>query len=404
MKAYLLNVGAEVLSGKVINANASFLASELESLGIEVIKTLVVGDDDQQIGACVDEFINSDCSLLITTGGLGPTHDDITKEAICNKLGLKLVYNEVASLDMLNYFKQVKNDCNVKQAYYPQGSLIISNEIGSADGVIIPFGEKTIIMLVGPHLEMQHLFNKGVRTYLAPFAEKKLLKDYTVCGESESYFENILAPLITKYPQVVIAPYASLGSIRYRIIAPPEQESLFTKVNEEFSLIMGDYIISQNNQTIETVLVELLRKKKLTLSCAESITGGLLAKKITAVPHASEVFSRSFVTYDLEAKSEVLGLPLEFFNTHDQVSEATVRAMLKGLRKITNSSLLMVISGYAGPGGKEVGLVWAALAYQNKEVIKKWFFQGNREMIRTKAANNLLYQAYLLIKEDYKNE
>ena len=289
MKAYILNIGDEVLSGKVINTNASYLASELEVLGIKVSKTIVVGDEANDISTALLEFINSDANLLISTGGLGPTHDDLTKEVICRVLGLELVYNTVASQDMFNYFQQVKNDCNLKQAYYPQDSIIISNEIGSADGVIIPYNDKIIILLVGPFLEMKHLYTKSVINYLSPYIEKKLFKDYMVMGESESFFENLLDNLI-KNPFVKIAPYASLGLIRYRIIS--SNEKIFKQVNQEFCSIMKDYIISDQGELIEEVLVKLLIEKKEKISCAESMTGGLIAKKITSVPRASKVFSR----------------------------------------------------------------------------------------------------------------
>lgn len=399
MKAYLLSVGDEVLSGKVINTNASYLASELEKLGISTSKGIVVGDDVATIQSVVCEFLASDATLLISTGGLGPTHDDCTKEAICEALGLKLVFNERASQDLFHYFGTVKEDCNAKQAYFPANSHIISNPIGSADGVIIEHCDKTVILLVGPSLEMQTLFQRDVIPYLQGKSTPPLLQDYWVMGESESYFENILVPLLKDFPEVQCNPYAGLGVIRYRLMAEPIHEASYLEAKNLFEVKLAPYIISQNQETIEELIVKLLDERHETVSCAESMTGGLIAQKLTSVPGASRVLHESYVVYSNDAKTKILGVSPQTLETYTAVSCEVAQEMVKGLYQVTKTPLTLAITGWAGPDGPAVGTGWIAIRYHEQMVLEAFHVHGNREMIRTKACNRLLYYAYVMMRK-----
>lgn len=394
MEALICAVGNEVLTGKTINTNAAYLASELEKLGINVRKVITVGDNRDDIKTVVKDFIASSSKLLITTGGLGPTHDDFTKEAICEALNLKLVYNPAAALDMYNYFGEVKTDCNVKQSYFPADSKIIPNHIGSADGVIITHEDKTIIMLVGPPYELQPMFEETVIPYLKTYGNEQLVQEFIVMGKSESALEELLKPFMQKYNNVEIAPYADNAKIRYRLTS--QNKKAFTEALSAFRTLMAPYIISENNETIEEVVVKELIKKQLTVSFAESCTGGMLASMITSVPHASQVIKESLVVYSGEAKSKYLHVAKDIVEKKI-VSEECALSMVKGLYELTKSDVCASITGYAGPDGEEVGRVCYAIKYGNKIKSFSQLFHGNREMIRIRAARTLLYQMHLLI-------
>lgn len=395
MEAIICSVGNEVLTGKTVNTNASYLASELEKLGITVRRVITVGDNREDIQMVVNDFITGSCSLLITTGGLGPTHDDFTKEAICEALNLNLIYNEEAAKDMLNYFGEVKTDCNVKQTYFPANSHLLPNRLGSADGVILTHEEKSIIMLVGPPYELKPMFEESVIPYLRTFGKSKLNQEYIVMGKSESYLENQLQPLIAKYPTVEIAPYADNGKIRYRLSS--DDLINFNLAKSEFEKLMDVYIISKNNESIEEVIVKELINKKLTVSFAESCTGGMLSSMITSVPHASQVIKESLVVYSGEAKKKYLKVDDKIIS-HKIVSEECALSMVNGLYDLTKSDVCASITGYAGPDGDEVGRVCYAIKIKNEIISGNQLFHGNREMIRIRAARYLLYQMYLLLK------
>ena len=203
MKSWILSVGDEVLSGKTINTNFSTISSYFNQLGVDVVKGITIGDDRNDIIDITNSFMNSNVDLMITTGGLGPTHDDFTKEVISEALGLELVYNEQASLDMYNYFKERKTDCNLKQVYYPKDCIIITNPIGSADGFIIEKDNKVIISLVGVPFEMDAMMKQTVLPYLKSKGKEKLYKQFIVMGDTESSLENKLTPFFKKYPRLL---------------------------------------------------------------------------------------------------------------------------------------------------------------------------------------------------------
>lgn len=403
MKAIILNVGNEVLFGKTINTNASFLALQLESLGIDLIKTTIVGDDAEAIGAELSSFINSDVDLFITTGGLGPTHDDFTKEVICSVLGVDLTYNAYAAEDMFNYFGVKKNDCNVKQTYFPKQSIIIPNVLGSADGMILSYHQKLIITLVGPPYELEPMFINHVKAYLQQYGNKKLIKDYVVMGNSESFFEGYMEDILLSYRQY-IAPYASNGVIRYRILCDGTQNQLFDEINNRFVEKMAPYIIGENEDTIEGVLSEFCHHHQLTISFAESCTGGMLSSMITSIPNASQIFHESFVTYNLEAKQKRLHIDYSILEAHDVVSEAVAKAMVYGLSEEVKSDICVAVTGYAGPSGKDVGKVCYAILFRKHLLLETNRFRGNRDMIRIRASRYILYQTYQFVKRIINEE
>lgn len=397
--AYLLSVGNEVLSGRVINTNASFLAIELEKIGIEVVKVLTVADDSDAIDNCLDEFMASNAKIMITTGGLGPTHDDFTKEEIAKYCKVELVENKEAKDDMFNYFGEERTDSNYKQVFQPKGAIIVHNKLGTADGFILENSGKVIISLVGPSYEMQPMFLDGVKPYLLKYGSELIIKEYTVVGRSESSLENDLKELVATCVNVNVAPYCGNGKIRYQLTADAKDQEEFNQVKDKFEKIVGANIVSKDNESIEEVVVKTLRAKGLKISFAESMTGGLLSEMITSVSGASNVIDQSFVTYAISAKNKILGVSLDTIKKCDVVSKPVALEMVNGLEKISNSDVCVAITGYAGPDGADIGKVCYAIKYKKIVSVFEKHFKGNRNMIRERAARDILFNVYCTINK-----
>ena len=398
MKSWILSVGDEVLSGKTINTNFSTISSYLQRIGIDVIKGVTIGDDQQDIIEAVHEFMNSNADVMITTGGLGPTHDDFTKEMISEALGIELVYNEQASNDMYNYFKVRKTDCNLKQTFYPKDCIIITNPIGSADGFIIEKDNKIIISLVGVPFEMEAMLKETVLSYLESKGKKKLYKQYIIMGDTESSIENRLLPFIDEHPYVSICPYCAPGKIRYQLVSDIEYEDFFNKTVNDFETFMGNLIVSEKDEEIEEIVVEVLKNRKFKISFAESCTGGLLASTIINVNGASDVISESYVTYSNDVKNKILNVSFDTIDKYDVVSEEVVKEMALGLYDLTKSEVCISVSGYAGPGDN-MGKVCYAIKVNNYLKTYTGSFRGNRNLIRLRAVRRILYDLHIIFKE-----
>lgn len=399
MKSWVLSVGDEVLSGNVVNTNHSTIASYLDLIGVDVVKGIIVGDDKEEIKTAVLDFIKSDAEVLITTGGLGPTHDDFTKEVISDTLNIKLVYNEQASNDLFNYFREKKTDCNVKQVYYPEGCTILQNKIGSADGFVIEYNNKYIISLVGVPFEMVKLLKEEVIPFLESRGTSKIYKSYIIMGECESALENKLIPFIKSHPHVSICPYCAPGKIRYQLTAEKKYEQEFNKTDQEFKEFMGKLIVSEHDEEIETIVYRELKEHGYYISCAESCTGGLLASTIINVSGASDIINESYVTYSNEAKIKVLKVKKESIEKYDVVSEEVVKEMANGLFALTSSNVCLAVSGYAGPTGENVGKVCYAIRINNKIYSYSDHYHGSRNFIRLMTVRRILYKLHCLLNE-----
>lgn len=402
MKAVILNVGDEVLTGKTINTNSSYLAIELEKLSINVEKVIIVGDGMEKIKKEIIDFKNSDYDILITTGGLGPTHDDLTKEAVCEALGLKLEINQKAKEKIERYFNNNAPSSNLKQAYFPSNAIILDNELGTADGAIIPHEGKHYIILVGPPYEMYPMFANGCIKYLKQLQdEETLVKDYIVMGGGESYFEDYLQPILKKLKNVVLNPYASVGKIRYQIKAKKRFSSEFNDVVKRFEDLMADYIVSANEEEVEEVLVKLLINKGYTIAVSESVTGGMIASTLINVSDASKVIKESLVTYSDEAKIKYLAVDKELLKKYSAVSGEVAKAMVYGLKKLTNANICISSTGYAGPSGEndKIGLVYFGIMINDDLYIFEKKFRGNRNMIRQRATLFALFKVLSLVRK-----
>lgn len=404
MKALLLSVGNEVLSGKIVNTNASFLAIEFEKLGIEVVKVVTIADDKKQLRNEVKQFMKSDMDLIVTTGGLGPTHDDFTKEVLFETVGLELVQRQ-EPLDLLNkYFQGNFAKCNLKQTLYPKEAYLLPNDKGTAMGAVCEHNNKTYAILVGPPFEMKPM----VLDYLIPYLKKKidepkLIKEYIVMGVGESQVEDILKDYYPKYPNVEIAPYCLIGKVRYQLTSFEKYEDEFDKANQEFITILDDYIITDCNEDIELKVYQELRRLNYHISFSESSTGGMLAAKLVNVDGASNVLDESFITYSNESKIHYLGVKQETINKYDVVSEEVAIEMAKDVKKLTNAEVGCSVTGYAGPLGgteeKPVGTVCFAIVINNTLFSKTCYFRTERNVVREKATMLIFYNLYRLLKK-----
>ena len=399
MKAFILNIGDEVLSGKTINTNSSFIAMELSKLSISVDKVVVVGDDEVLIKKEVEWFKNSDFDILISTGGLGPTHDDLSKEAICAALELDLVLDEKSKAKIDNYFNNNAPSSNLKQAYFPKEAIIIDNLLGTANGAIIPFENKHYIILVGPPYELEPMVKIDTLNYLRSIQiAATLYKEYIVMGGGESFFEDLLLDLINNLNHVGLTPYASIGKIRYVIKANEKYKEEYLYVTSKFEKLMDKYIISTNNEEIEEVLFKLLKENNYKISFAESITGGMMASTFINVSGASNYLKESFITYSNEAKMKYLNVSSSTLKKYTEVSIETVKEMVEGLQARTKTEVAFAVTGYAGPAGDDVGLVYFGIKIKDQLYLYENKYRGSREMIRMRATLGGLYKIVSLLK------
>ena len=393
MKAEILAVGTELLMGQIANTNAQYISSRLPDAGIGVYYHDVVGDNPERLKQSLDLAL-SRSDVIILTGGLGPTQDDLTKETVAAAVNRQLVLDQ-ESLDVMEEF--FKKHCrkmthnNVKQAYLPEGCIIVRNRNGTAPGCIMEENGKIIVMLPGPPSEMKPMFEETVMPYFAAKSDYRLESRFLrIFGIGESAVEDMLLDLIEKQTNPTIAPYAKDGEVTLRITARYDKscpnEDLIGPVEDEIRRRLRDAVYSNDNSSLDEIAARLLIDSKMTLSIAESCTGGMVSSRLTDMPGISEVFDRAIVTYSNRAKMEELGVAQETLDTFGAVSEQTAREMAEGVRRVSETDIGISVTGIAGPGGgseeKPVGLVYAALSHKDGTVVKKLDLWGSRSRIR----------------------
>lgn len=393
MNCTILTVGTELLMGQIVNTNAAFLSKELNEIGINVLYHLTVGDNPDRLEKLFKDALEFS-DLIITTGGLGPTQDDLTKEIIAQALGRELVLHEPTYDKIKGFFEKLNREMtinNKKQAYIPQHSIILENNKGTAPGFIIESDEKIVISLPGPPREMNSLFFDSVRPYLlckSKFRIKSRIIKFVGIGESS--LETALEDIITNQTNPTFATYAKDGELSLRITASGETDEavnlLINPAVDEVEKRLGAKIYSYDNETLEEVVADMLIKKNLTISLAESCTGGLLASKLTSISGISKALDRGIVTYSNNAKIQQLNVDEAILERHGAVSEETAAAMAKGLKDITQSDICLSITGIAGPTGgsieKPVGLVYIGIVTDNNTYVKRLNYSGDRNKIR----------------------
>lgn len=360
MKTSIIAVGTELLFGQTVNTNAAFLSQNLNLMGFDVMYHFVVGDNPQRLKDKIDEAFS--CSdLIILTGGLGPTQDDLTKEIVAEKMGAELVVDEHVVADLNAFFKKrgiPMADNNFKQAYLPEGSVPFYNDAGTAPGFALEKDGKTAICFPGPPREMTWLFENRAKAYLEKFIDKKMCyRIIRTIGIGESDLETLLLPVIDGQTDPTIATYVKEGEAMIRVASQrstmAEAEAAVQDMIDKINSICGQYIYSYDNEELNEVVVNLLKEKGLRLSSAESCTGGMFASCITDVPGASKVFTLSMVTYSEESKIKQLGVSSETIDKYGVSSAETAVSMAEAALEKGEADIAVSITGNAGPDAYE---------------------------------------------------
>ena len=400
----LLAVGTELLLGSIANTDAQELSRELSALGLNVYYHSVVGDNPGRVKKAV-ELAKSRADILITTGGLGPTCDDLTKQVVAEAYGKKLEFNEDCARSIRDFFansQMVMTENNLRQAWLPEGCTVLNNRWGTAPGCAFQCGDNFVIMLPGPPRECIPMFREEAAPWLMGLSEGVIRsRTLRVFGMGESRVESILGKRMDELTNPTLAPYAKEGEVELRITAkaadPETAEALIAPVEAEVRETLGDLIYGADVSSLEEVILGLLKEQGVTLGTAESCTGGLIAKRITDLPGASSVLMGGIVSYTNEVKTRVLGVAPELLEEKGAVSAEVAVAMAKGARRVLGCDLAVSATGVAGPDrddrGNPVGLVYVALADEENVWVRKLELGGaiaRRDRIRTLAANHAL--------------
>ncbi len=394
MRAEIITIGNELLSGNVLNTNTYYLTKRLSEIGIEVLYHTSVKDDAQMLKDVVNIGLNR-ADLLIFTGGLGPTYDDLSKEVISNSLGLNLTLNEECKKTIEDYFRKLNREMtpnNITQAYIPEGAKYLPNEVGTAPGIFIEWKDKVIVMLPGPPKEMQLMFDK----YVVPFIKQDFViieKTIKTIDIGEAQVESTIQDIIKSNKDVYIATYAKDGIVDIKIVAKGRDKNSIDEIlNDAINKIknrIADYIYSYEDETIEEVVFKILKKNKMKVAFCESCTGGLISSKFTRIPGASEVFDRAYITYSNLSKMEDLGVSKDTLDKYGAVSKETALEMAKGLLNKTSVDVALSVTGIAGPSGgtetKPVGLVYIGICTKDSSKVVESLFGGDRVSIQNRA-------------------
>lgn len=365
-------MGTELLLGDILNTNAQFLSRELAQLGINVQYISAVGDNEERITHSLDAaFKHND--MVITTGGLGPTADDLTKEVCCKYFGAELVRDEESYNRMKKYFTSCHHNMpktNEKQAMLPKDGVVFKNNIGTAPGCAITKDNRTIIMLPGPPRELEYMFNDQVRPYLQKYSDGVIVShSVRTFGIGESKMAEQAGDLLDK-SNPTVAPYAKDGEALLRVTAKAntaeEAEQMIKPVIDRLYSILGSLIYGIDSANLEQRVVELLKEKGMTIALAESCTGGHLAKRITDISGSSSVFECGVVSYSNRIKEQVLGVSSKTLEEHTAISEAVACEMARGVLQLSSASIAIGVTGLSGPGADgssvPVGTSFIALA------------------------------------------
>lgn len=403
-----------MLLGQLLNTNTYYISKQLSALGINVYFHTVVGDNEDRMASAVQTALER-ADLIITTGGLGPTQDDLTKETIAKVLGLKLELSE-ESLEIISSFFVGRGkpmpEINKKQAYFPEGALILPNDLGTAPGTIVELDNKIIVILPGPPFEMQPMF----KDYVLPYLQKKthqetVIKSRTlrIFGIGESAAQEKLDDIFRNQTNPSLAFNAKPAEIHIRLTVKAtdddEANRLMDSTEQKIRERIGQHIFGVDKETLELVVGRLLKSRKMTISLAESCTGGMVATRLTEVPGSSDYLMYGVVSYSNAAKEKILGVSRETLDKYGAVSAETAEEMARGVKAINNTDFGLSITGIAGPTGgspeKPVGLVFVGLSTPDGTFVKKFDFAGNRQLIRllTSTAALNMVRRYILEKK-----
>lgn len=415
MNAEILCIGTELLHGDITNTNARYISKELAKIGIDVHYQTVVGDNPQRMREGLN-LAFSRADVVITTGGLGPTQDDITKYAVADFFGVNMVYDAASEQHIKNCFARFakKNgkiremtENNMRQAYFPEGADILDNPNGTANACIFNARKASpekcvrenniVISLPGPPREMSPLVDNEVIPYLKEYSDYIVKnKKIVVFRLGESRAETLIMDLMKNQTNPTIAPYAGDGKVVFRVTAKAKTEKeCFDLINpvadELLRRFEGDAFVMKNEDLQETIIRQLL-EKNVTIATAESLTGGMIASSIVKIPGVSKIFNQGYVIYSNEAKIKMLGVKRETIEKYGVVSEEVAKEMAKCVAEKAGSDIGVATTGIAGPDGgtkeQPVGTFYAAAYRDGKYEVQSSTFGGIRETIITRATNN----------------
>lgn len=400
MIAEIVAIGTELLMGQIVNTDAQYLSRRLQSLGISVYYHTTVGDNPQRMKDTLALAL-SRSDVVITTGGLGPTQDDISKEIAAQLLGLEMRFDEASWQTIRAYFDRMGRTCpqnNRRQAMFAEGALILPNACGTAPGCLVEKDGKIVIQLPGPPHEMADMFDRQVYGLLAEKTGGCIASRYLrIYGLGESAVAQMCAKWIESDGEVTVAPYCSLGECQLRVTARGENEHAALEkvypVVKELCALLGESVyavLDTSEGSMEEAAGRELTARGLTVATAESCTGGLVAARLVNYPGISSSLGEAHVTYANEAKVKYCGVKPETLQTYGAVSEQTAREMAQGLRERSGADIAAATTGIAGPGGgtkeKPVGLVYVAVADAKGVTVERLQLSGSRERIRNLAA------------------
>lgn len=414
MTAEIICVGTELLLGNIVNTNAAFLSEKLAYLGINCYFQTVVGDNRDRLLSVINTAL-SRADILIFSGGLGPTEDDLTKETVAEALGKKLIRDKKAEQEIADYFAlrgRIPTDNNWKQADVIEGCEILYNKNGTAPGIFVSEGEKTVILLPGPPLELKSMFTDSVMPKLQQKCGQVFYSQTVkIVGPGESSVETQILDMLDTQDNPTIAPYAKTGEVHLRVTARAKDEKEAREktapVVEELYRRFGNAVYTTDaDETLEMALTKLFIKKKYTMTTAESCTGGMIAARMVNAPGVSAVLKSGFITYANEAKEELLGVSHDTLEKFGAVSRETAEEMAEGAVKAAHTDAAVAVTGIAGPDGgtkeKPVGLVYIGVNVRGNVEVREYHFSGSRQKIResvTAAALTFLREKLLASEE-----
>ena len=396
--AEIIAIGSELLTPQRLDTNSLYLTDRLNALGVEVVRKTVVGDERERL---MDTILGAVArsQIIVLTGGLGPTEDDLTRDAVASALGRTLEFSQPICDQIEERFRRFGRkmvEINRRQAYLVSGAEPLTNDRGTAPGQWIEHNGVALMLLPGPPYELKSMFERECLPRLEKVLPAQAIRTRQLhcVGIPESDLDQLISPVYKSYPTLATTILAVSGEIHVHLRArSPSAEEAEAVVEEAFRRIdalLGDRVYSRNGDSLEKVVGDLLRARHATLSVAESITGGLLGGRITAVPSASDYYLGGFLTYSDEMKTRLLGVPGEVLAQHTAVSEPVAKAMAEGAKSRTGSDYALAITGYAGPDGANVGLVFVALASPDGTEVRRVQLPGDRERIRMFCTNTAL--------------
>lgn len=398
MVVELVSVGTELLLGNIVNTNARYLSEKCAMLGLSVYYQTTVGDNEERLAEVIKTALNRS-DIVILNGGLGPTEDDLTKETCAKVMGLPLVTDQHTEERLKEYYKGRKKEdlpeSNWKQAVIPERAVVFDNGNGTAPGLVVEQNGKTMILVPGPPNELYPMMEKQICPYLQKKNEEVILSQMVkICGFGESKVEEMILDLIDKQTNPTLATYAKQGEVHLRVTAraatEEEAKKLLKPMVKEIKKRFGEAVYTTDEkETLTDVVVKLLKKHELTVTTAESCTGGLLAGTLVGVPGVSEVFREGFVTYSNKAKRKLLDVSKSTLKKYGAVSAQTAKEMAKGGVFATDADICVAITGLAGPDGatpeKPIGLVYIACYMNDKVHVEEFRFKGDRQKIRERS-------------------